>query len=441
MLQSPVNQELVIFLGSSGTHWITEDCGKSIRAINSGKKIKEFQFHPNERNWVLASAYTTCDDFADTDEPCKIYKELYVSKDLGSTWTFVANYILQFGWGNQDGFFTWYIPSDRIVIAHLLDKEGNQKTRGWSENAEIVYSDDYFTTKKLIVERGNKFLITRDYFFAVQADNEDIQSVKLLVGSPDVKHYELEPIILPTKKSKKSRKAGELLEHSYTILDTSEGQVFLHINHEGERSKFGNIYTSDSSGRRYALSTHNNARSSNGQCDFEKVAGLEGIFLVNVYDAKMILKLKDDVSSDEEIPTSQQSSKPTGISKPFQAASSVSKDKDKRYRELDEYKTTLVSFDKGGMWKSLKPPKVNHKGEDIDCDEHDDCSLHLHSISNNKFGPFYSTENSLGIILGVGNVGRYLSNKADELNTYLSRNGGLSWFEVRKNITPFLKNN
>lgn len=97
MLQSPVDSKMIIFLGSAGINWITEDCGKNIRAINSGKPIKEFQFHPNQAKWVLASGYTTCDDF-DDGEPCKIYKELYLSKDLGETWVFVADYVIQFAW-------------------------------------------------------------------------------------------------------------------------------------------------------------------------------------------------------------------------------------------------------------------------------------------------------------------------------------------------------
>ena len=49
------------------------------------------------------------------------------------------------------------------------------------------------------------------------------------------KDYAFRPVELPTQR---------LREHSYTILDTEEGQVFLHINHYGEKSKYGNIYIS-----------------------------------------------------------------------------------------------------------------------------------------------------------------------------------------------------
>ena len=49
-----------------------------------------------------------------------------------------------------------------------------------------------------------------------------------------------------------------------------------------------------------------------------------------------------------------------------------------------------------------------------------------------KFGPFYSAENSVGILIATGNVGNFLSFRADEVNTYLSRDAGLTWFEIAK---------
>ena len=55
------------------------------------------------------------------------------------------------------------------------------------------------------------------------------------------------------------------------------------------------------------------------------------------------------------------------------------------------------------------------------------------------FGSFYSPVNAIGILIGTGNVGNYLSNRKDEINTYLSRDAGLTWFEViySKNIYLF----
>lgn len=85
MYQSPVDQSLIVFIGSTGINWITEQCGNGLKALNSGKRIHEFQFHPFQRNWATAAGWTSCAEFND-DEPCEIYKEIYLTKDLGASW-------------------------------------------------------------------------------------------------------------------------------------------------------------------------------------------------------------------------------------------------------------------------------------------------------------------------------------------------------------------
>ena len=80
-----------------------------------------------------------------------------------------------------------------------------------------------------------------------------------------------------------------------------------------------------------------------------------------------------------------------------------------------------------------RAPEKDSNGKKINCDLADGCSLHLHSVSSKmKFGPVYSSENSIGLMIGTGNVGKYLSSHADKINTYLSRDAGLTWYEVKK---------
>ena len=38
------------------------------------------------------------DDIMSKSDNCGIFKELYVSKDLGRTWKFVADYVLDYNW-------------------------------------------------------------------------------------------------------------------------------------------------------------------------------------------------------------------------------------------------------------------------------------------------------------------------------------------------------
>lgn len=64
---------------------------------------------------------------------------------------------------------------------------------------------------------------------------------------------------------------SKLEEHSYTILDTSDGSVFINVNHDKTAQHLGTVYVSDSTGFRFQKSLENNIRSDDGQCDFERV--------------------------------------------------------------------------------------------------------------------------------------------------------------------------
>lgn len=54
MIQSPTDDDSVVFLGkqcelllgTTGINWVSDDCGGNIRALNAGKFVQEFMFHP-----------------------------------------------------------------------------------------------------------------------------------------------------------------------------------------------------------------------------------------------------------------------------------------------------------------------------------------------------------------------------------------------------------
>jgi len=154
------------------------------------------------------------------------------------------------------------IPKERILVTYEPRGKGDQKHKGWNYKIDFVYSDDFFKTKKIGALKGNKFMLTKSYLFVAQVVDQESQEVTLLGASSSQKTYDLQPIETNSKRFK---------EHSYTFLDTSEGSVFLHINHFGENSRYGHIYISDSEGLKYSQSVKYNVRSMENQCDFEKV--------------------------------------------------------------------------------------------------------------------------------------------------------------------------
>jgi hypothetical protein len=150
---------------------VTEDCGANLRALNSGKRIHELQFHPNQRSWALAAGWTSCADFAD-DQPCEIYKELYYTKDLGSSWQYLKNYVFDFSWGSTK-FSAETLKKNvetRVFLTHDPDLKGHQKTKErWNENVHLYYSDDFFKTEKIALDSGNSIIMTNHYMFVAKA--------------------------------------------------------------------------------------------------------------------------------------------------------------------------------------------------------------------------------------------------------------------------------
>eukprot|EP00745_Piridium_sociabile_P035842 TRINITY_DN63212_c0_g1_i1.p1 TRINITY_DN63212_c0_g1~~TRINITY_DN63212_c0_g1_i1.p1 ORF type:complete len:630 (+),score=84.98 TRINITY_DN63212_c0_g1_i1:702-2591(+) len=207
----------------------------------------------------------------------------------------------------------------------------------------------------------------------------------------------------------------ELQEKSYTILDSSEGAVMLHVNHgDQSRSGTGNVYISDAKGLRYSLSLPSNIRTSSGETEFDKVLSLDGVFLANFKD--------DQQDSPEE---GEQADLPE------ETAVQARRSQKSRSKSEDVVKT-VITFDKGGVWSYLRAPTVDSLGQKIECPR-ESCWLHLHGITNfHSYAPFYSLDNAAGIIMGTGNVGTHLRYEQDEVNTYLSRDGGLTWVEAHK---------
>jgi len=248
MRQSPVDDNIVVFLGTSGVNWITENCGADMRALNSGKVIEEFTFHPTDRVRGLAASWTNCDKgLEEGDEKCKIFKELYYTEDLGTKWKYLTNYVFNFEWGvtKKALEFGAHIPHDRIWItresnetAHLDHQNMEAGVRGtWGPSVNLYMSDDIFaTTPKVMLESANTIMKTDSYmFFSVSSPTGNV--VKMHTSSYKSGFTHILESQLPD---------GEVnFGHSFTIIDSSEDTVFMFLENHGFNSPFGSLYISD----------------------------------------------------------------------------------------------------------------------------------------------------------------------------------------------------
>lgn len=423
MIKNPADTNIVMVAGTERSHFISINAGATWRRIRQRATIHTFMFHKTRPKWALLSTWTdACEaskkkkensDDDDDKGPCT--HMLYITKDLGRTFSLVTSYVVQFSWGAVDKG-----QQDRIYLTHFRQKKGDQpKLTLWNKNVDFVLTDDAGRSLVRLIYRGNKFLISHNFIFVAKLSNSNEQTVQLMASSDGGVTF------------RAAKLPQELQEKSYTVLDTSEGAVILHVNH-GSKEPYGvgNVYVSDASGVRFTLSLPNNVRSTGGDCEFDKVLSMEGVYLANFKDIprtgdtpgdKGTNSKKEDANREAE--ELEQESTGTEVDKKH---TSRSKGKD------ETVVRTVISFDKGGMWSYLKPPKISSTGKKIEC-QPDRCWLHLHGITNfHNYAPFYSSENAVGIIMGTGNVGAYLRFEPDQVNTYLSRDGGLSWVEAHK---------
>lgn len=89
---SKADPNKMIFLGTQNINWKTSDCGQTLVAMNQGRNVQEFQFHPSESDWLLAAAWSKCEDYE--GEPCKVIKELYYTINFGEDWTLIEDYVV-----------------------------------------------------------------------------------------------------------------------------------------------------------------------------------------------------------------------------------------------------------------------------------------------------------------------------------------------------------
>ena len=92
-------------------------------------------------------------------------------------------------------------------------------------------SDNFFKNSKLLVDRGNRFLLVKGMIFVARAEkNSKDQDVSLLVAHARTKNLKFEKVNIPVK---------HLNKNGFTILASDYNSQMLHVNHFGSNSPFG----------------------------------------------------------------------------------------------------------------------------------------------------------------------------------------------------------
>jgi hypothetical protein len=176
-------------------------------------------------------------------------------------------------------------------------------------------------------------------------------------------------------------------------LDSSTHSVFLLVTTEPSKNyKYGTLIKSNSNGTSYVLSLSNINQDAGGYVDFEKTLGIEGVALANIV-ANAETAVKDGVKKLK----------------------------------------TKITHNDGADWAFLPPPEKDIEGNAFECaTASDKCSLHIHGFTERDVKSHtYSSPSAVGLMLGIGNVGGYLTNKT-EADTFISTDAGVTWNQAMK---------
>jgi hypothetical protein len=240
----------------------------------------------------------------------------------------------------------------------------------------LVYSDDFFKTETIVLTHVVTWgTVPPNKMFVVRLGEDGQEELMISDDTADSFRVAAFP----------RRGREEYDENGFYIYDTSEDSLMIYVN-RGTTFWWGDVYKSNSYDTDFVLSLENHRFP-----DFTRYHGLDGIYLANQYNTTnpMGPAYTDDV-------------------------------------------VTKITFNKGGVWSPIAAPEKDADGKPTNCKLDQGCSLHLHGFSSSAFTWFYSVPNAIGLMMATGNLGDELLDRPDQVNTYFSRDGGVSWREVHK---------
>ena len=330
--------------------------------------LQALSFHQDHKDWLIWNGAVGCES---KSKEC--HSVAYLTEDRGDDWKTMLRYVHKCEFIKRAGRG----DSEKLVYCEQY------KDERLDGPLQLLSSDNWFDDSEVQFDDILDFATMSEFIIVATKDSEQ-QSLKV-DASVDGKTFA--DALFPSNFNVPHQKA-------YTVLDSSSHAVFLHVTvGNREESEYGTIIKSNSNGTSYVLSITGVNRNTPGYVDFEKMQVLEGVALVN------IVENLEDVEK--------------GLSKKLK---------------------TMITHNDGAEWAPLSAPQEDADGNEYECDVGNvhGCSLHLHGYTERRDPrDTFSSASAVGLMMGVGNVGEYLTSKADA-DTFLTSNGGIDWIAVKK---------
>jgi len=384
IVRTPRHKSLALFItATSGKSYYTADKGKTFYyfenpSIPNPLRIPVFSINSDNPGWWLFVGAKDCkfSSFFTRDE---CHTVLYFSKNYGKTWNEIETYVRHCEWAKTEKFNK---PSTEGIYCQVYkNKKGSMADPMGDNLLSLQYTDDFFKHSKEILKHSLAFAIFDKYMMVAQVTPELRDQAKLYI-STDGSLFE-EAQFPPNFK---------VPDTGFTILESSTGKIFMDIfTRQTLGLEHGSLFMSNANGTRFSPSLDNTNRNSFGFVDFEKMIGIPGIAVANV------------VSNPESF------------------------DRSKMVQ-------TMISFNDGSTWNYVTPPAEDCFGKKYEClsGGNEECYLHFHSYTERREPRnYFSSETAVGMMVGIGNVGKYLEKYKDS-DTFLTRDAGKTWVEIHK---------
>ena len=398
----------VFFESKNDQHYATTDRGATFFKVSFGDVVlSSLRLHPSAPGVALALA-VRMDCFTNPALPCA-QDLLYCPQDLcmgAGAWKNITAHsdgrivgFVDYDWAANAYAPPSAAPADELGILATVYETGEQHkahahahTGGWDEDIDFVRSDDLFASDhEHVLACGNVLQALEGKLYvavphACASDGKDDDGgVSLMVSADGGDSFD--DMCFPTT----------LLSDAFYITDGAEGISLVGVQHRGRGTSTSNLYSSGDRASLFSLSleaTHPTAVGTDvSRIRFDtQVPGAtsipEGVYLIN-------RELHPESTLEPEV-------------------------------------GTVITYNRGAQWQTIPAPTKDALGQPTSC-ALPECSLHLHGAASwydEGFAGFYSHPSAPGYAMATGNLGARLEIESGLVNTYMTRDGGVTWEET-----------
>ncbi|CAK5273809.1 unnamed protein product [Mycena citricolor] len=394
VIEHPFDNSYAFVLTRGKTHYRTDDRGKTWRSfevpIAAAPVAKPLSFHSDPKNYgYILFQGTACTKSG--------WNSTYVTTDAFSTTPRrMLSETSQCVFAHSSADFKHEADSN-LIYCVAFDTE--MTSHGHSLGSSRLYSStDFFAKEKKVEDLGIGKDAKGVVAFAIVSK---FAVVALKDMSPHTSGDMLLYVTFDTKTWAKARfphaSSATLRENAYTLVESTTHSLAVDVVLQ-DQGAIGTLFVSNSNGTFFVESLKDTNRNQWGFVDYERIYGVEGIGIANV----------------------------------------VSNAQDVEGRGQAKLLKSVITFDDGRSWTPIHAPSKTSSGQSVSCntDRLEECSLHLHSVTDaHNFGRIFSSP-APGFVMGVGSIGPNLL-PYEDCDTFLSSDGGVTWTMIQKDAHKY----